>query len=959
MAITSDHTMGGYDKTSKESIHKPNKEEDLKYFAGLLSLKIGGTEKEKQLVEIFNEHKLLEYHVNTLGRTTKNGNQYTYVGFFTETAREKFIKDTRITQEIGEFRPLQWLDKLDQTITLSVTGIDKHKHNITEVERTIERKFGKIKEILSRTENYGKIDMKMQIELRCTEDELMNTWGIIVNEKIIKVEPLNYKFQEIKKRGIHNAILMDIPIELEEEDLTESLYKTGARYWYRESNKNDNFRYSIRVYFKNEYEQKNAMKEKFEIQGQIFTWLFRHPFVATPTTTTTIEETREIEMDMTMKEITLAIEGIDINSAQQKSDARYGWTGYDIINNSFNEDNSKGGTVLILKNNISDRKYKMEKIDGYAIKLEILFRKQKNLTIIGIYRPNDDRLMTNRINEKITEWIQEAYKLDQDIIIMGDLNESASKATKKKQIIKNLYNHDLYDVHEVLVGKETLDTWKSGELSSRIDYIFCNEDILKEIISHEVKDINVELTDHKALTLKFKIKDKIKYNKRKYLKELGNQYKKIVLEAEDWEELAETIEDIMINQDDQDLTGENIWNNLVLNYESEYHEIIKKKENERKKDEEIEGLNKTQEKQKIILKKIAIYNKLAYLDNITFNIKKIMEKTKKQEWREYTRRTFSNKIHKLSEKQFSENLFINSWGTSDMGKNYAMKIMKMIKDFNEKKLENDVDLKIDNLRTHQGRETFKYINEEREEKMRILYEEIINENIELNIRKREIDLEEDIGTMIKKILEKSRKKIDMSSLIIKENDKYTIEKNQEEIKERVYEHYKEWTRKRQIDLDLIEYEEEWRNIYSPIETINPIIYDKLTEPITLDELDEVIKIVKNNKAPGLSGIPYDFWKHSKDLTRNLLLGIINESFEREIILDEWKKEKEKEECGYKIEVERITDINEETIEKEEITINATAFMDDTTIIGKDKKSIEKMVEICHEFFQINDIKANV
>ncbi|PKK59004.1 hypothetical protein RhiirC2_821844 [Rhizophagus irregularis] len=187
-----------------------------------------------------------------------------------------------------------------------------------------------------------------------------------------------------------------------------------------------------------------------------------------------------------------------------------------------------------------------------------------------------------------------------------------------------------------------------------------------------------------------------------------------------------------------------------------------------------------------------------------------------------------------------------------------MKIMKMIKDFNDKKLENDIDLNIDNLRTHQGRETFKYINEEREEKMRILYEEIINENIELNIRKREIDLEEDIGTMIKKILEKSRKKIDMSSLIIKENGKYTIEKNQEKIKEKVYEHYKEWTRKRQIDIDLIEYEEEWRNIYSPIEMINPIIYDKLTESITLDELDEVIKIAKNNKAPGLSGIPYDF-----------------------------------------------------------------------------------------------------
>ncbi|PKK71591.1 hypothetical protein RhiirC2_778234 [Rhizophagus irregularis] len=945
MAITSDYTMGGYDKISKESRHKPKKEEDLKYFAGLLSVKIGGTEKERQLVELFNEHKLLEYHVNTLGRTTKNGNQYTYVGFFTEKAREIFIKVTRIAKEIGEFRSLQWLDKLDQTLTLSVTGIDKNAHDMTEVEKTIEKKFGKIKEVISRMENYGKINMKIQVELRCTEDELMNTWGIIVNEKIIKVEPLNYKVHEIRKRETHSATIMDIPCEIEEEDLTEQLYKTGARYWYREDNKNENFKYSIRVYFKDEREQKTTIT----------------------TTTTIIEEKKELHMDTVMEEITRAIEEIDINSKHQDLDVRYvrktviekknvtltettndnkedkdqmrtqvlmettkddsmettieedtmtednnkvtedtmeiistnntriefqeatttdtkennnnnkiiltdnemeiittntmdvttsttdtgkdmkdtpevtdvtegtqtnnkqnktfyeegtlmgrvdnvnnmeennlennknitknknqrknnvkrkeiknnnnkkeeknhlklgclnvrglndnkkqleikkiiekenwdislltemklkenkgkfvykGWAGYDIINNSFNENNSKSGTVLILKQNISDRKYKIEKIDGHAIKVEILFRKQKNITIIGIYRPNDDKLMTNRINENITDWIQEAYKLDQDIIIMGDLNESASKAIKDKQIIKNLYNH--VNILQVLQDQPFLcvDTWKSGELSSRIDYIFCNEDILKEIISHEVKDIKEEITDHKALTLKFKIQDKIKYNKRKYLKELSNQYKKIVLESEDWEELAELIEDNMINQDDQDLTRENIWDSLVLNYEREYNKMIKKKENDRKQNEETEGSNKIHDKQKNILSKITTYNKLAYLDNITFDIKKIIEKTKKQEWRDYTRRTFSNNSHKLSEKQFSENLIINSWD------NY---------------------LSIDNLRTHQGREKFYFTNEDRGEKMRILYEEIINDNIELNIRKREIDLEEDIASLV-------------------------------------------------------------------------------------------------------------------------------------------------------------------------------------------------------------------
>src|SRR5947207_15395073 len=41
------------------------------------------------------------------------------------------------------------------------------------------------------------------------------------------------------------------------------------------------------------------------------------------------------------------------------------------------------------------------------------------------------------------------------------------------------------------------------------------------------------------------------------------------------------------------------------------------------------------------------------------------------------------------------------------------------------------------------------------------------------------------------------------------------------------------------------------------------------------------------------------------------------------------------------------------------TINVTAYMDDTTLIAKDKKSLEKMIKICHEFFDLNDIQANI
>src|SRR5437016_739048 len=51
----------------------------------------------------------------------------------------------------------------------------------------------------------------------------------------------------------------------------------------------------------------------------------------------------------------------------------------------------------------------------------------------------------------------------------------------------------------------------------------------------------------------------------------------------------------------------------------------------------------------------------------------------------------------------------------------------------------------------------------------------------------------------------------------------------------------------------------------------------------------------------------------------------------------------KKETGYKIEIERIIDINKKMTEKLKKTINVTAFMDDTTLIAKNKNSLEQMI----------------
>ncbi|GET57261.1 hypothetical protein GLOIN_2v1790647 [Rhizophagus irregularis DAOM 181602=DAOM 197198] len=68
--------------------------------------------------------------------------------------------------------------------------------------------------------------------------------------------------------------------------------------------------------------------------------------------------------------------------------------------------------------------------------------------------------------------------------------------------------------------------------------------------------------------------------------------------------------------------------------------------------------------------------------------------------------------------------------------------------------------------------------------------------------------------------------------------------------------------------------------------------------------------------------------------------INNDIIEEYYVQDDWKKLKKK-------------------TEKLEIMINATAFMNDTMLIENDKESIDKMIKICHQFFEINDIKANV
>ena len=59
-----------------------------------------------------------------------------------------------------------------------------------------------------------------------------------------------------------------------------------------------------------------------------------------------------------------------------------------------------------------------------------------------------------------------------------------------------------------------------------------------------------------------------------------------------------------------------------------------------------------------------------------------------------------------------------------------------------------------------------------------------------------------------------------------------------------------------------------------------------TEPITLEELKQIIKKLKRHKTPGPDEIPTEALKEMNDINLETILGIINEWWEQETIPDE-------------------------------------------------------------------------
>ncbi|GES83915.1 Down syndrome cell adhesion molecule-like protein Dscam2 [Rhizophagus clarus] len=663
------------------------------------------------------------------------------------------------------------------------------------------------------------------------------------------------------------------------------------------------------------------------------------------------------------------------------------WESYDCLNCSYNKFEQKKGIMIIIRKELSQRKVNIERIN--------------------------DKEKTNKIKRKIIDWVEEAEKLNQELIILDDFNKADKATNRMNRLITKCFNNlTLHDINRCLAGDEVLDTWMNTEI--------------------------------------------LNFDKNSMIKEIKKQKNWIKLDTEDWETIAATVEEQIMKEDTQ-LTIN--WNTIVGIYQNTHQEIIEKKKLN------IEEENKAMENclnEEILYKNPQLYiknmiierDRFLYLEYIGHHIEKFLNKLLDKLYNKHYRETAKN--FQLAKRTYIAISTFPNWNEDNMiKKKNKLKIESLVKLYNNKEIIEDKKLDIDKLRDLMFRKSFKENIGKIEQTCNEMTKDIINMNIDINIRTRETYLENDIGKMINRILERKKEKIDMSNLFIRENRIFTIETDKQKIKERVHNHYKEWMKKRNIDLDLIEFNKEWRNNYQPITEINEQIYDSILEDITIEELDNIIKETKSGKAAGISGIPHDFWKKSKKETRKILLNIYNGILHEHKVLNEWKKgmifpinkttlkrlakilssnkilqgfnyaallnestleppkivqsivkdaNKEKKEVWILLMdiskafdsvsmimlekslkrikipeslIEIIMDINLNRTNKvivnseftkeykvedgvdQEITYNALAFMDDTMLIGGNKHKLLQIIEICHEFFEINDIKANI
>src|ERR1043165_7575282 len=112
----------------------------------------------------------------------------------------------------------------------------------------------------------------------------------------------------------------------------------------------------------------------------------------------------------------------------------------------------------------------------------------------------------------------------------------------------------------------------------------------------------------------------------------------------------------------------------------------------------------------------------------------------------------------------------------------------------------------------------------------------------------------DQGRMIISLLNRPYKKIILDRFIIQNEEEVSLTTEPNTVLSGLAKHYENQFRKRNTKLE--ELSKEWKEIYELKDWINEMWYMNLEEKIEEEEWEDVLRELKSDTAPGISGISY-------------------------------------------------------------------------------------------------------
>ncbi|GES90236.1 RNA-directed DNA polymerase from mobile element jockey-like [Rhizophagus clarus] len=568
---------------------------------------------------------------------------------------------------------------------------------------------------------------------------------------------------------------------------------------------------------------------------------------------------------------------------------------FHIINNPIDDGSRKAGNAIIISDLFFKHIARIHTIPGRYIYINLNFKHKHQINIFGFYLPTNSTTNRQNIYEAITEVYKQHFNKKINTrtynFVLGDFNDNdvifddhdtpirqdgRSVIGYRKKFFELLKNQQYADVQKKLLTRPP-NTYKNHHGAFRIDYIYANSLILNKINSTDVITDYCYTSDYDLVVAHILTNDLFTIEKTQnispsitntqtYRRSLNDQYQ--IKDNETWSKFHNKINNTL---------NEQYYKALFINTDNTH---------------------------KINAQAEALHQVLIKTAKCTFTIKKFKLTQTPEE--PLIIRQLSNAKKKIGTLihhfKFFIKLYILPMQNCDIPENlhnfynkdtfWTKKVLQKLTTLSQKFNFNYIWPESLNGDNHEEiKVQFELLHTE----IHKAYEKHLNKhrlhNINKYIERRQQDFSDNQTRMLNSILERKPQKITIDRLLITpEEENPQLITNQEDIERITIDHYQNVASSNNPALftsfeNLTPF---WQQIYKE-KYKSPEHQSILTTIITLDELTTTIQSLPNNKAPGPTGITYEFWKHFPKPHYKLLLTFFNNILNTGFIPSAWKE----------------------------------------------------------------------